>query len=97
MEYILKAVMDAVKSRQVDVRDMIDMERAAEAKADQLVNIIWDKIQTMQRAAPVAIPKQCIPGEVFMPTFGGACCSPNYSRCRNLTTGVLTCRRPGCQ
>ncbi len=97
VEYILKAGMDAMKSRQVDVHDMIDMERAAEAKAARLTNIVWDKIQKMRHMAPVAVPMRCMQGEVFMPTAGGACCTPNYSQCRNLTTGHVTCRQAGCQ
>lgn len=39
----------------------------------------------------------CQAGEVFMaapPT--GACCTPNYSRCRNLATGGVTCGMYGC-
>lgn len=38
----------------------------------------------------------CQMGEVYMATPGGACCTTNYSRCRNLTTGQITCGMFGC-
>ena len=38
----------------------------------------------------------CQHGEIYMAAPGGACCTPNYSRCRNLTTGQITCSIYGC-
>lgn len=103
-EYVLKASLDVVKTGQFKVHDVHDFEVAAEAKANQATDLLWNKI----RSSPIPIPggatggggaqpeTSCQLGEVYMPAPGGACCTSNYSRCRNLTTGIVTCGMSGC-
>lgn len=96
-EYVLKAAADVVKTRRMNVHDVHDFEESAEAKANQLTDVLWQKIQSGTVSKPY--PKTamvCAQGEVYMPALGGSCCTPNYSRCRNLTTGVVTCGMYGC-
>jgi hypothetical protein len=51
-EYLVKAGADVVKNRSVDVHDVHDFEVAADAKADRLTDILWDKIQSGSVARP---------------------------------------------
>lgn len=48
--------------------------------------------QSMPQHNP-RVSQACGFNEVFMATPGGACCTPDYSFCRNLTTGGVT-RQP---
>lgn len=103
-EYLLKGLVDIGKHGTFNVHDLHDFEIAADAKANSLTDKLWNEIQSARRSSPMgsgALPPQaqpsgCASGEVYMPSPGGACCTPNYSRCRNLTTGVVTCGMYGC-
>lgn len=107
-EYVLKAGADIVKTGRFNVHDIHDYEVAAEAKANQLTDLLWNEIRSGTIAVPGGTIMQpgnigtspsesfCHAGEVFMPALGGACCTPNYSRCRNLSTGAVTCGMYGC-
>lgn len=102
-EYLLKGLVDMGKHGTFNVHDLHDFERAADAKATRLTPILWKQIEEAKAAGRYGSgspqpnnPQQCGAGEVFMNTGGGACCTPNYSRCRNLTTGVVTCGMTGC-
>ena len=45
-EYVLKAGMDVIKTGRLDVHDVIDYEVAADAKANQLTDKLWNKIMS---------------------------------------------------
>ncbi|GAB3357910.1 MULTISPECIES: hypothetical protein [Giesbergeria] len=51
-EYVLKAGLDVVKKGRFDVHDVHDFEVAAEAKANQVTDILWNKIRSGTVAAP---------------------------------------------
>lgn len=53
-EYVVKAAADVVKHGRVDVHDVHDFEVAADAKADQLTDMLWNKIQSGSVARPGA-------------------------------------------
>lgn len=99
-EYLLKGLVDIGKNGTFDVHDLHEFEIAADAKANSLTDMLWNKIQSSRGSGTsggTPNPSNgCSSGEVYMSTFGGACCTPNYSRCRNLTTGVVTCGGFGC-
>ncbi len=102
-EYLLKGAVEIVKNGTFNVHDLHEFEIAANEKARSLTDLLWNQIQASRASSPEGnssgIPNNsgvCPNGEVFMPTAGGACCTPNYSRCRNMTTGVVTCGMGGC-
>jgi hypothetical protein len=50
-EYVLKASADIIKTGRLNVHDIHDFEQAADTKANQLTDILWQKIVT--RAVPI--------------------------------------------
>lgn len=44
-EYVLKAGLDVVKTGRLNVHDVHDYEVAAEAKANQITGVLWEKIK----------------------------------------------------
>lgn len=99
-EYLLKGLVDIARNGTFDVHDLHEFEIAADAKANGLLNTVWSQLPSF--GFPGAMNNNiqplpsCTVGEVFMNTPGGACCTQNYSRCRNLTTGAVTCGMGGC-
>ncbi|WP_153752953.1 MULTISPECIES: hypothetical protein [unclassified Citrobacter] len=111
-EYMLKASLDVLKSGTFNVHDIHDYEVAAESKANQLTDKIWNSIQNgsvpvppwlaIQRQTPANTPyltvsnQQCMAGYYFINSPGGVCCSNNNKKCMNLTTGITVCSISGC-
>lgn len=95
-EYVLKSGVDIVKTGRLNVHDINDYEVAAEAKANTLTDILWNRIISMSSSGVPINNQLCPTGEIFMSTLGGACCTSNYSRCKNLSSGVVTCGFFGC-
>lgn len=69
-EYVLKVGVDILKSGRFNVHDMHDYEVAAEAKANQLTNTLWNKIQS--GTVPVPGGSKAPPG--FPSGFGMQVC-----------------------
>lgn len=49
-EYLLKGLSDVAKNGTFDVHDLHDFEVAADAKANQLTDVLWNQIQEARRA-----------------------------------------------
>lgn len=78
-EYVLKVGIDVLKAGHFNVHDINDYEIAAEAKANQITDILWNKIQNRTVSVPgssAPMPPQTMVPVRFCQTQMGTCSLP---------------------